>query len=142
MEGVEGTKIPYYSRILAPLSTPLLDYIHQTSYFTPYLTPYFKLHSTNSVIYSVKQYFTRPYTRLQEYTRSQTSPNGEEEEASHHRHLVCARRAPVVRPAAVGGGLAAISLCSAMATSGATPSAGRTLGPLPLQLLVPPRLCQ
>jgi hypothetical protein len=75
MEGIEGTKIPYYSRLpngeyisksltiqdflmedtkgmFGPLF--ILDYLQQTSYFTLYLTHYFKLHSTNTVIYSVK----------------------------------------------------------------------------------------
>jgi hypothetical protein len=37
----------------------VLDYLQQTLY----LTPYFKLHSINSAIYSTEQYFARLFTR-------------------------------------------------------------------------------
>jgi hypothetical protein len=38
-----------------------LDYRQQTLY----LTPYFKLHPANNVIYSIKQYFVRLYGPLE-----------------------------------------------------------------------------
>jgi hypothetical protein len=33
----------------------------------PYLTTYFKLHSTNNTLYSTKQCFARPYARSVEH---------------------------------------------------------------------------
>jgi hypothetical protein len=40
-----------------------LNYLQETSYPTLYLTPCFKLHSSNITIYGAKEYFARPCTR-------------------------------------------------------------------------------
>jgi hypothetical protein len=40
-----------------------LGCLQQPSYPTPYPTPHFKCHSINSIVYSAKQCFARPYAR-------------------------------------------------------------------------------
>lgn len=38
------------------------DILKPFPYSAPYHTSYFKLYSTNDIVYSAKQYFTCPYT--------------------------------------------------------------------------------